>query len=183
MKSFASIDGFIAHLGRVAAQSDQIQARAMRDAASVLQSAAKASLGSYQDSAGPFGAWPDLSERTQAERAEFGYSTNEPLLRTGELRDHIDISFDGHHSYVGVPDETVGDGSKADPVRNIGDVAADLEMGTGGKYPIPPRSFLGRAGFTKGHVAAAVAAKVFTDAVAGLPYRAVKASEAEEVPF
>lgn len=183
MKTFANIESFLVHIAKISAKSQQIQTRAMRDAAEVLQTEAKSSLGHYKSAAGPFNAWADLSERTQTEREKMGYTSNDPLLRSGELRDHIDISFDSQNAVVGVPSEIVGSGSKADPTRDIGDIAADMEFGTNGKFPIPSRPFLGRSGFVKGHQAAAAAAEVITDALAGRAYRAPKAATSSDPPF
>ena len=44
---------------------------------------AKAAIGTYL-----FG-WPQLAESTQADRSAKGYSPNEPLLRTGAMRDSL----------------------------------------------------------------------------------------------
>lgn len=179
MKSFASIGAFVAHLERIAAAAPQHELRALRDAGRVIQAETRAELGTYQAAAGPFGEWPSLTDFTQRERERLGFTANDPLKASGELHDHIDLSFDAKQAVVGVPDETVGDGTEANPIRNIGDVAIDLEMGT---QHMPARSFLGRAAFAKGHEAVDAAALTITDAIAGRSYRAPKINP-EAAPF
>lgn len=178
--AFASIDAFLSHLGRVASAGSARSSMALRDAAEVLQVEAKSYLGHYQGAMGPFAAWAPLSERTQKDRERRGFRPNDPELVTGALQEHIDISYDAKHAVMGVPDETVGDGSHENPTRNIGDIAIEQEMGTS---RIPPRSFLGRAGYVKGLEAAHTAAHVLTDAFVGKPYRKPKIGNVNEAPF
>ena len=68
---------------------------------------------------------PELAESTQEERVRKGYSADEPLLRTGELRDSISWE---HRS----PISTV--------VGSTSEIAVYQELGT---VRIPPRPFLG----------------------------------------
>jgi hypothetical protein len=44
---------------------------------------AQSMIGTYENE----GNWPQLSEVTQADRVRLGFPPNEPLLRTGDLRD------------------------------------------------------------------------------------------------
>jgi phage gpG-like protein len=83
----------------------------------VVEAEAKSAIGTYRYN------WPQLAESTQAERAHEGYPANEPLLRSGEMRDSI-----GH--VVGDHEVQVGSNS---------DIAVYQELGT---KSIPPRSFL-----------------------------------------
>ena len=93
-------------------------------------SAAKEKIGEYQDEAGPFVAWAELAESTKADRTRQGFPEDEPLLRTGEMRDSIEHQ-------VEVPVAQVGSNS---------DIAVYQELGT---QHIPPRSFLGGAAVEK----------------------------------
>src|SRR5271165_3549869 len=146
MMEFDSPGAFADHLLRIAATLPVAQAAAMDHGAKVIQDAAKASLGHDQLAAGPFGAWPDLSERTKTERTEQGYSDNEPLKRSGLLGEHIERCAEAREARVGVPDMEVSH-PYDNRTENIGEIAVDLEFGT---WDIPPRSFLGRAAFVHG---------------------------------
>lgn len=70
--------------------------------------------------------WPPLAESTVRDRVSKGYSPNEPLLRTGKLRDSI-------HKEVHAFEAVIGSDSE---------VAVAQELGTD---KIPPRSFLATA--------------------------------------
>jgi hypothetical protein len=102
----------------------------MAAAGRVIQKDAKARIGSYQDAQPPFGAWPPLTPQTQAERVAQGFTPDDPLLRTGELRDSIVTE----HTFL----ETVV-GSKMP-------IAAYQEYGTA---HVPPRPFIGPAAVAK----------------------------------
>ena len=128
LKEFKSIEAFVAHL-LVVAEAEQIAARkALQKAAKIVEKRAKEKIGEYQQQAGPFIAWPELAEATKADRARQGYSDDEPLLRSGEMRDSIGIatSLDGLEVQIG----------------SNSDIAVYQELGT---QHMPPRSFLGGA--------------------------------------
>src|SRR5205823_182765 len=89
---------------------------------------AKDMLGHYQP------GWPPLAESTQAERERQDYAADEPLLRTGQLRDDITVETDaaGLVADIGIPANAAS-----------APYAAAQEYGTidiGGS--IPPRPFL-----------------------------------------
>ena len=112
--------------------------RALERAARVVEKEAKAEIGDYQGAAGPFAAWAPLAERTVADRVAKGFTPDDPLLRTGHLRDSIG------HSVEMSPGITSGHavvGSKED-------IAVWQELGTS---RIPARSFLGGAAVRKTH--------------------------------
>jgi hypothetical protein len=92
----------------------------LEHAGQVVEDEAKRLIGTY-DFANP--RWPELAESTKDDRVRQGFSENEPLLRTGELRDSI------HHVVIG---DTAHVGSDNDK-------AVWQELGT--KH-IPPRTFL-----------------------------------------
>lgn len=156
MKSL-SLDRFIEHLALVKATLPEREAHAVLDAAKLIQTEAKAEIGHYQDAAGPFPAWAPLADTTlngwrgHPGKIELGYAPpDNPLLRTGEMRDSIEVSHHGNEASVG----------------SNSDVAVWQEFGTN---KIPPRSFLGRAAFVKGEAAANLIGKEITDALAGIP--------------
>ena len=104
------------------------QREGLTQAAELVEEDAKASLGTHQAAAGPIPAWSDLSPVTQADRVSRGFSPNEPLLRTGELRDSIDIDVFRDHAHVG----STHDGAPAHEL---------------GSDTVPQRSFLAGAAY------------------------------------
>jgi hypothetical protein len=64
------------------------------------------------------------------------------------LRKHILIAVEGNEAAVGVPNETVGDGSPKNPIRDIGETAVEQEFGNAARG-LPSRSFLGLAAARK----------------------------------
>jgi len=128
MQEFDSFGAFGRHLAKTAAMGEVVTALAAKEGAKLIADDAKAKIGEYQDGVGPFTAWANLADSTVNDRLSKGFSPDEPLLRTGELRDSIEV---------------VSNGSEA------GAVSADLvalyqEQGTA---TIPPRPFLGSAGY------------------------------------
>lgn len=93
--------------------------RALDHAGQIVEDKAKALIGTYD--ADP--RWPELADATKEDRARQGFSDNEPLLRTGEMRDSI------HHTVIGNTGHIGSDNDKA----------VWQELGT---KSIPPRSFL-----------------------------------------
>lgn len=163
IQSFGALLRALAPVAEMAAQS------ALVDHARDIQEDARRRIGTYQGATGPFAAWQELADATKEERIELGYTANDPLLRTGELRAAITLEYRKNEAVVGVPDMQVGAGTKADPVRNIGDIAVDQEFGT--SRGIPPRPFLGPAAFMHAHAMANGIAHALADAVGGKPYK------------
>lgn len=87
---------------------------------------AQRAIGTYE-----FG-WPQLAETTQFNRVRLGFSANEPLLRTGEMRDSINTMTEAS---IGGAEGLIYSGEKK---------ALWAEMGTSGpgSHSQPPRSFL-----------------------------------------
>lgn len=111
---------------------------ALEQACVVIEDEAKRVIGTYD-----YG-WPELAGSTQADREKRGFPANEPLLRTGEMRDSIEHNVAGKSGFVG----------------SNADIAVYQELGT--SRGIPPRSFLAGAAIHKGKEAAdAVASELF----------------------
>ena len=91
-----------------------------------IEETAKEEMGVYQPAVGPFEAWAPLAASTKADRVRLGYSEDEPLLRSGELRDSIESEVVGLAAIVGTKSE----------------IGLWQEMGTD---RIPPRPFIGPA--------------------------------------
>lgn len=97
-------------------------------AASIVEKTAKDEIGHYQDAAGPYPAWAELAESTKEDRLRKGFTENDPLLRTGQLRDSISRAVDGHKAVVG----------------STSDIMVFQELGTS---KMPPRPVLGLAAY------------------------------------
>jgi hypothetical protein len=139
MKEFTLAE-FAAHLEGLAAGMKAVEATILEEAGKTIEALAKAKIGEYQEAAGPFATWEPLSENTlycgvdeeghrYPGKVELGYAPpDNPLLRTGEMRDSIEHQVIGNEVHVG----------------SNSDVAVDQELGT---TKIPPRRLLGGAAF------------------------------------
>jgi phage gpG-like protein len=115
-----SPNSFAAFLAGAAFRIEHEKDEGLEKACELLEKSAKHAIGTYE-----FG-WRQLEKETQDERERLGYERNEPLLRTGELRDSIEHT-------VGQGEAWVGSNSM---------IAVYQELGT---RTIPPRSFLSGA--------------------------------------
>ncbi|WP_337037041.1 hypothetical protein [Pantoea agglomerans] len=91
-----------------------------------IEETAKEEIGVYQPAYGHFDAWAPLAESTKADRIRQGYSEDEPLFRSGELKDSIDSEIVGLAAIAGTKSE----------------IGLWQEVGTAS---IPPRPFIGPA--------------------------------------
>lgn len=126
MREFGSLAHFAAHLGMIEAGLVMEVRRGLTEVAKAVEKTAKAEIGDYQPAVGPFPAWAPLADSTKKDRVRQGYTEDDPLLRSGALRDSI-----SHE--VGAGEAVIGSDS---------DIAIYQEMGTD---KIPPRPFLGPA--------------------------------------
>lgn len=115
-----SLNQFACLLMHMAHTMPRANHHALDMAGQIVEDEARALIGTY-DYNRP--RWPELAEATKEDRVAQGFPENEPLLRTGELRDSI------HHVVAG---NTVHVGSDDDN-------AVWQELGT---VHIPPRTFL-----------------------------------------
>jgi phage gpG-like protein len=106
-----------AHFAHLAHDWPKATHAALEVAAQIVEAKAKAAIGTYK-----YG-WPQLADSTQEDRAHKGFPANEPLLRTGELRDSIQHSSNEKEAHTG---------------SNL-DRAVWMELGTS---RMPPRPFL-----------------------------------------
>lgn len=72
-----------------------------------IQRTAKSEFGVYQAGVGSFPAWPELADATKDDRLQQGYSEDEPLLRSGALRDDIQKERHGLEGVVGSASEVM----------------------------------------------------------------------------
>lgn len=133
MMVFPTIEAFIAHLERTKSAVLFAVPVGVGAACDLVLDTAKDIVGHYQrEDMGPFEPWDELSPRTKDERTYLGFTPNDPLLRTGELRDSYERTVSGREGAVG---------------SNL-QKALELELGlSGGVEYLPPRSVLGLAGF------------------------------------
>lgn len=132
MRSFDSLGAFATHLvEREVATVVALQA-GLHHVGKAIETSAKAEIGQYQQSAGPFPAWEVLADSTETEKARLGYEPDAPLLRTGDLRDSITHQVEGFEAAIGSEDQ----------------VMVYHEFGT---TKMPPRPVLGPAAIHNKH--------------------------------
>ena len=124
MIEFRSLAHLAQHFEKVASLQAQVDKAALTKGAIRVERLAKSKIGQYQPEAGPFAEWRELAESTKSDRKSQGYNEDDPLLRTGELRDSIDYTVEAKEAAVG----------------SASQIASYQELGT---KTIPPRSFLG----------------------------------------
>jgi HK97 gp10 family phage protein len=130
MKNFTSFAGMATELAGILIAQEEINHQLLERAAKSIEKRAKEKIGEYQPEAGQFVAWAELAESTKHDRESQGYPEDEPLLRSGELRDSIVHKVIGMVAHVG----------------SDSDIAVYQELGT---EKMPPRSFLGGAAHEK----------------------------------
>ena len=158
MRTFDSPEAFGSFLIALAQQVDDRAAQALREGAQIVAEDAKARIGHYDGN-----DWPQLAQFTRDERTRLGFSPDDPLFRTGALRDAITSEGVEHSAVAGVKFGT----TNKDGV-DLGDIASEQEMGTpDAKRPIPPRPFLAPAGFAREQEIAEKIALAAADAFAG----------------
>ena len=143
-----NLASFAAHLGTMTAALHHHEEHAMEKAARLIEAEAKREIGHYQGPAGEFVGWADLAPFTIEDRLKKGFSDDEPLLRTGELRDSIEHRVHGLEAMIG----------------SDSDIAVWQELGT---KRIPPRTFLGGAAVRKGEATARLLGHGFVSALVG----------------
>ncbi len=126
MHEFHSIAHFIEHLGTMHAKEAMALRHGLKHAAEIVEKQAKAEIGNYQQAIADFPAWAELAENTKEDRVSKGFTENDPLSRTGGLRDSITHEVEGLEAVIG----------------SESPIALYQELGTA---TIPPRSFLGTA--------------------------------------
>jgi len=127
----------------------------LEKAAAEIDKAAKDKIGEYQAANGMHDAWPELADSTKEDRVRKGFTENDPLLRSGELRDSMGHETKGLEAAIG----------------STSDIAVYQELGTD---KIPPRPFLGAAAYEHiDEVKKIVGGAVITGIVGGsaLPYK------------
>lgn len=148
MKTVGSLGEMAAILARNIVSTTVAAEHAMAKAAKVVQEDAKDRIGEYQLAVGPFQKWLDLKDETKEERLRLGYSEDDPLFRSGALRNSIVTEHTAKQAIIG---------SKLP-------IAAYQEFGTN---RISPRPFLGPAAYARKKQICAIIGAHFVSALVG----------------
>jgi hypothetical protein len=127
--------------------------RALKEGAELVKAEARDEIGHYQSARGDTPAWAPLSPATQEDRAAKGFTPDDPLERTGQLRDSIEVRpVDDDAMLVGVFDPAMVP------------IAAAMEYGhhnvRANKF-VGPRSFIRGAAFEKAEEVGALIGDAF----------------------
>lgn len=125
MKTFTP-KGFAAYMAEGVAASAEAMRLSLDLVGKSITKEAKEEIGNYQPAMGEFQAWAQLADATKKDRVRKGFSENEPLLRTGALRDSISYNVHGLNVTIG----------------STSDIMVYQEFGTS---KIPARPVLGTA--------------------------------------
>lgn len=149
---FNSFGALGAHFGQLALTGAAVSNHIAAEGAKAIKADAQSRIGSYQEGEGPFPAWANLAETTVDDRLRKGFTPDDPLLRTGALRNSITTSVDGSVAAIG----------------SASDIALYQEQGTS---KIPPRPFLGPAAYNSAKTVGPVAALTTIAWVCGMAWR------------
>lgn len=125
---FHGFNHLIGHVAKLTAEMDAAVNAGLNVVASKLLADTREKFGEYQTGEGPFQTWPPLAQATKDRRLELGFSEDEPLLRTGDLRD-------SYYKAVGHMEAGVGSDEEKALAQEVGNPATNL----------PARSTLGLA--------------------------------------
>lgn len=100
-KEIMGLAEFGAHLAEIAIAEVEFLNHGLEHVAKLVEAEARAEFGVYQPQTGPFPAWPELADSTKEQRLDLGFTENDPLLRTGKLRDSIGHEVHGLDAVVG----------------------------------------------------------------------------------
>lgn len=96
---------FAMHLATLSVTIHRAEHRAMDQVGKLVEKDAKARLGEYQQTVGPFPSWDSLADSTKADRVRQGYPEDQPGVRSGEMRDSITHEASAHDVVIGSPEE------------------------------------------------------------------------------
>ena len=141
-----------AHFGRLALLGEAVTSHIAEVGAKAIQEDAQRRIGSYQDGEGGFPAWANLAPATVDDRIRKGFTPDDPLLRTGDLRKSYARHVSGSEATIGSPSL----------------IALYQEQGTA---TIPPRPVLGPAGFNSKNTLGPVAAVTVIAWICGIGWK------------
>ena len=98
-KSFSEFNLFLRERPESSvSEQEEIITESLTESAKFLQKKAKEKFGHYQS------GWDELSDATKKDRVRQGYSENDPLLRSGHLRDTVEMNVRGRSASIGSND-------------------------------------------------------------------------------
>ena len=163
MKEFKSMEEFTAYLKTMMSTLKPALEQGLTVAAKMVEKEAQSEFGVYQrGNMGPFQSWDELADSTKADRVGKGFSENESLYRTGELKESVHTEVEGYKAVVG----------------SDSDVMVWQELGT--ERGIPPRAVLGPAGCRKARIVVNVLGETLFQHLIGKPL--IRRSYKEEEP-
>jgi phage gpG-like protein len=112
------------HLAKMATTVVLGERQGLKKAAELVEKEAKSEFGTYQGAIGHFEKWAELENSTKDDRVASGFTENDPLLRSGSLRDTVSHEVSGLEAVIG----------------SASDIMVYQELGTA---TIPPRAVLG----------------------------------------
>lgn len=86
--------GFVAELATIQQDMEELPRAIVAKACAMITKQSKDQIGKQHEE------WPPLTPGTIADRVHHGFAPNQPLLRTGEMRDSIEWTVQGHGSHV-----------------------------------------------------------------------------------
>lgn len=142
-----NLSEFVSKLERIAdLEIPEAKRVALSVSGQIIAEKAKDLIGHYND----FPEWPQLADSTKKERVRLGWPPNDPLFRSGDLRESI-----GH--------ETISDNIES--VGSTSEIMIYQEFGT--KTGIPPRPVIGPASVLAGEEVAKIIGKAVHEAISG----------------
>jgi len=145
-KRFNSFKEYAFQFERIAVETPIAERRFLELVGEIVEKTAKSKFGHYQLAVGPFPEWEQLKESTKADRLRKNFSENDPLYRTGKLRDSI-----SHKVHMGAV-KSVEIGSP-DPVMLWQELGVKQNN-------LPPRPVLGPAMYANRQVIATLAGEM-----------------------
>jgi phage gpG-like protein len=130
MQEFENLAAFAAHLAALEAGIATQLEKGLDHAAAHVQKTARDEIGHYQNAAGPFPKWAELTDGTKEDRVRKGFTENDPGLRSGAMRESIERQRQGLEAAVGSNDDHLvffEMGTKTAPPRPVLGLAAHYE--------------------------------------------------------
>ncbi len=104
MMEFSSLGSLSLHFLAVEVATLKHLHESLEKCAVQIEKTAKEEIGHYQSAVGPFAAWADLADSTEAHKARMGYPSDAPLEATGEMRDSFTHEVHGLECIAGSKD-------------------------------------------------------------------------------
>lgn len=102
--NFDSLADFALHFAAIHSEQERAIADGLEAVALKIETTAKAEIGQYQGSVGPFPGWERLADSTEQQKIAKGYPSDAPLLASGEMRDSFTHEVSGMEAIIGSTD-------------------------------------------------------------------------------